>query len=153
MKVTREQAIQSFISLDRLHKTTFDRVSAATGLHRSQHLALMCIMKMPSGSNQNALASEMNVSPAAIAKILRRLEESGHVRRCVDSDDRRISRIEITDKGKEAVEEMHQIFRSVDMRMFEGMSDEMMTTFAEAMTLMRDNLCKLNEDLKGGYGI
>lgn len=153
MKVTREQAIQSFISLDRLHKTTFDRVSATTGLHRSQHMALMCIMKMPSGSNQNALAREMNVSPAAIAKILKRLEDSGHVHRCVDSVDRRITRIEITDKGRDSVEKMHQIFRSVDMRMFEGMSDDMMTTFAEAMTLMHDNLCKLNEDLKGGYEI
>ena len=81
MKTKREQAVQSFINLDRLHRTVFDTASGQD-MHRGQPFVLACLSHMEGNPNQAALAKELNISPPAVAIALKRLEESGisHVR-------------------------------------------------------------------------
>ena len=57
--------------------------------------------------------------------------------------------ISITDKGKTAVTTTHEIFTAIDLGMFDGMSDEMLSTFVEALQVMQDNLRQIYSQLKG----
>ena len=88
MKTKREQAVQSFINLDRLHRTVFDTASGQD-MHRGQHFVLACLSHMEGNPNQAALAKELNISPPAVAMALKRLEESGYITRAPDPADRR----------------------------------------------------------------
>lgn len=148
LKTKREQAVQSFINLDRLHRTVFD-TAAGQDMHRGQHFVLACLSHMEGNPNQAALAKELNISPPAVAMALKRLEESGYITRAPDPADRRNTVISITDKGKTAVTTTHEIFTAIDLGMFDGMRDEMLSTFVEALQVMQDNLRQIYSQLKG----
>ena len=77
------------------------------GLYRVQHQLLMCVYKYPDAS-QKELARIQNVSTAAVAVTLKKLEKGGYVGRIVDRDDNRYNKIRITEKGRKEVE------RSID---------------------------------------
>lgn len=146
MKAIQEQAIRNFITLDRLHKVTFDRVAAKTRIHRGQHMALAIIAGKDEDTNQNALATELNVSPAAVAKTLRQLEKAGYVIRYHNPADRRNILVKITNSGKEVAKSLFDLFQTIDHRMFEGMNDELLESFNNAMVIMQNNLNKINEE-------
>ena len=51
------------------------------------------------GARQKELAEELEVSPAAVSDFVSRLEEDGYVERKVDENDKRATRITLTELG------------------------------------------------------
>ena len=96
-----------------------------TGVYRSQHRMLMHLSRQPNCS-QVELAEQLEVSPAAIAVSLKKLEKGGYIRRETDENDNRIHQVLITRKGKAVIEESFVMFRETERRMFEGFSEEEM---------------------------
>jgi MarR family transcriptional regulator, organic hydroperoxide resistance regulator len=79
----RDQPIESDIARSGL---TFPQVSAVTTLYERGALSL------------NELSTELGLSHSTVSGIVDRLERRGFVRRTVDSVDRRVSRISVTDE-------------------------------------------------------
>ncbi len=143
MKNIREQAVEHFINVDRLHRKVFDCAAAKIGMHRGQHMVLVCLKHMPEPPNQAKLAKELGISQPAMASMLNRLEEGGYIRREGDPSDRRNTIIAITENGRSILEATRVLFNSIDMSMFEGMSDDMLSALVESMTVMEANLQKI----------
>ncbi len=143
MKNIREQAVERFICVDRLHRKVFDCTAAKMGMHRGQHMVLVCLLHMPEPPNQAKLAKELGISQPAMASMLNRLEEGGYIRREADPSDRRNTIIVITENGRNILEATRVLFNSIDMSMFEGMGDDMLSSLVESMTVMEANLQKI----------
>lgn len=90
--------------------------------------------------SQRDVARTMRISPATVAVSLKTLERDGYVKRTADERDQRRNRVELTDKGRRAVEKCGESFRAVDDRMLAGFSPEEKIQLTGFFTRMIDNL-------------
>lgn len=137
---TLDKAIKLFIRTERLHRCVFDRKAVRFGLHRSQHRMLMHLSCKPSAISQKHLADELEISPAAVAVALKKLEDMGFVARTSSDDDSRVNNITITDKGRELTEASRKAFREIDVAMFEGLDKQTLESFIACFEKMQENL-------------
>ena len=62
-----------FMKTDRLHRKAFEGLVSRLGIHRSQHIMLMHLAK-DEGTSQKALAEHLQISDAAVAVTIKKLE-------------------------------------------------------------------------------
>ena len=114
------------------------------GLQPAEHMLLMRISREEGNLSQKELAEKMELSTAAVAVSLKKLETGGYVARCADTDDSRINRVTVTAKGRLTVKKSHALFDALDTEMFAGVSEEeidlCMTTMEKLMTNMKNAL-------------
>jgi DNA-binding MarR family transcriptional regulator len=138
--------IKQFVQADRLHRQAVEAtVTAQTGLHRSQH---MLLMRLSCGCipSQKQLAKDLNVSPAAIAVSLKRLEADGYITKVADLDDCRCNRIALTEKGRGVITQTCSLFGSIDRTMVEGFDDAELDALLKALERIEQNLQKFLEN-------
>lgn len=150
-----KQTIELFRHTDRLHRRIFENVAVATfGIHRSQHMMLMCISNH-SAFSQKDIAKKMAISPAAVAVTLKKLEADGLIMRNAVLDDNRKNSIIITEKGQNIVNETKRLFSEVDCTMFSGFTDAEIEVLTSCLEKMYHNLnsalieSKTNERVDG----
>ena len=138
--------IKQFVQADRLHRQAVEAtVTAQTGLHRSQHMLLMRLSRgcIPS---QKQLAKDLNVSPAAIAVSLKKLEADGYITKDADLDDCRCNRIALTEKGHGVITKTCSLFGSIDRTMVKGFDDAELDALLTALERIEQNLQKFLEN-------
>ena len=108
--------------LTRLHHKLCEKRLEDLAIHRSQHMLLMHLAHSKEPPSQKELAAHLEISPAAVAVSLKRLEVEGYITRTAPKDDSRINEIAITEKGRSIVEESRHIFDGIDEEIFEGIS-------------------------------
>lgn len=99
---TGELAAQLRIAVARLARQL--RHHAGAGLTPSQHSALAAV-DVYGPLRLGHLAKLERVAPPTITRIIDRLEQDDLVRRTMETEDRRHSRVEITDSGRLRMEE------------------------------------------------
>lgn len=110
-----------------------------TGVYRSQHRLLMHLSRQPNCS-QAALAEFLEVSPAAIAVSIKKLEKGGYIRRETDESDNRVHQVTITPKGEQVILKSITMFQEVEAQMFENFSDEEMAQLDDFLERIYHNL-------------
>ena len=65
----------------------------------------------------------MDISPAAVAVSLKKLERGGYIKKDLDTADNRIHQIQVTQKGQEVVEKSHLIFEEMEKTIFKGFTE------------------------------
>lgn len=120
------------------------------GLHRSQHHMLVSV-KHSGGMCQKDLAKKLEISPAAVAVTLKKLENAGYINRCCASDDNRMNTIELTDAGNELLDRTKEYFSYIDRVTFEDFTEEEMRMFEVLTSKMKNSLKKAldREEKKG----
>lgn len=84
-------------------------------VHRSGHPALRTvhgylIQRLLVGSpTVGELAEALGVTQQAASKSISELESLGYVRRVADAGDQRIRRVELTERGRDAVEQARRV--------------------------------------------
>ena len=114
-------------------------------IYRSQHRLLMHLGKEPDCS-QNELAARLDISPAAVAVSLNKLEKGGYIERKTNSDDHRSNRVAITEKGDRMIRSSIRFFEEIDCGMFEGFSQEEMEQFRLFLERAHRNLGKMQAE-------
>lgn len=111
-------------------------------VHRGQHRLLMFLGKNPNCS-QNELATVLEISPAAVAVSLRKLEKGGYITREMKADDRRSNQVAITEKGNQLICKSIRLFGEVEQGMFAGFNDKELQQFYELLQKAYSNLNKV----------
>ncbi len=132
--------IHKFISTDRLHRTLIEKQVAKGSLHRTQHRLLLHIFKSEGPLSQKELAEFFEVSPAAIAVSVKKLEKGGYITRKTLKDDMRFNEITVTDKGKEILFNTKALVDKVDTHMFRDFSENELLLFCNFLEKMQNNL-------------
>ena len=142
------QAIGSLIRAGRRHHQLIERHVEALGMHRSQHHMLMVLSRMGRTASQKDLAQCLGISPAAVARTLKTLEADGWVEKADGADSRR-NEISLSPEGRERVEASCSLFRMLDQRIFEDISDGEIDALAATLDRMLDNIARMEAaDLK-----
>lgn len=124
-KDIEHEIINLFRQMDQSLKRAISRKVKDTGIYRSQHRLLMLLGKHPDCS-QTELAEKMDISPAAVAVSLKKLEKGGYINRQSHAEDNRINHVEVTGKGQEAISVSIQYFKEVESAMLKDFSLEEM---------------------------
>lgn len=137
---TLDKAIKLFIHTERLHRCVFDRKAVRFGLHRSQHRMLMLLCRKQDAVSQKVLAKELEISPAAVAVALNKLEELELITRTPSDEDSRVNEITATEKGRNLAEQSRKVFCEIDKAMFVGLDEKTLENFIFCFEKMQENL-------------
>ncbi len=109
------------------------------GLYRGQQFVL-CTLWTQEGITHSELADVLHVHPATVTNALKRMERAGFVERRPDPADQRVSRVYLTDAGREiqgAVERLWNDLEEETMAGFDNAEREMLERLLERVC---DNL-------------
>lgn len=101
---------------------------------------ILCYVRLHDGCLQKDLADWYNIKPATVSRLLNNMEEQGLLRRETPENNRRTTKVYITQKGSEKFEQFIQYRKQVDEIAFEGFSADERTVFMEHLDRMRSNL-------------
>ena len=135
------QAIHMLIRTNLNHKRMIEKRTTMTELHRTQHRMLMHISKFENIPSQKEIAEHFDISPAAVAVTLKKLESAGYIERSRADDDTRQNNIRITDKGLREIAETRVYFEYVDNTMFNNFTPD-------ELEILVNLLCKANNNLR-----
>lgn len=140
--------IRKLIKVDKFHKAVIDAKIQKLGIHRSQHNILMYLYFSEGTNNQEDIANKLEISPAAVAVSLKKLESSGLVERATRSDNSRAKDVMLTDEGREIVQITRETFMSADEVLTRGFQPEELDRLEEYLDRMAANLKNEAPELK-----
>jgi DNA-binding MarR family transcriptional regulator len=114
------------------------------GLYRGQP-PLLDILYEDEGVTHTELATRLGVVPATVTKMLQRMEKAGFVIRQPDREDQRVSRVYLTEVGREIRAEMHAVLRSLAADTFTGFTLEERVLLRRLLLQVHDNLVRVTE--------
>jgi DNA-binding MarR family transcriptional regulator len=127
------------IRVCRVHHNLARQSLEKTGLHRGQPPILFALGKQD-GMTHSELAAKMEVTPAAISNMVKRMEQAGFVVRRRDAEDERVSRVYLTDVGQAVYSQVEAIAQQVNETTFAGFT-------GEERNIMRDFLTRIHSSL------
>jgi len=100
------------------------------GLYPGQPYVLYALWDRD-GLTQSELTKRLNRSPSTITKKIQRMEKAGFVMRCSDDSDERISRVYLTDAGREIRPTVEELWHRLDRQVVAGFDAQELSTFHE----------------------
>ena len=131
--------------IGRMHRKAIENQLHNIGVHKSQNMILMHLYNSDSELSQKDIAKHFEISPAAVAVSLKKLEYGGYIERNLNKDDNRFNKISITEKGKEVVLYSRKVFEETDEKAFLGITDEERAT----LTALLDKVILNLKDISG----
>ena len=107
----------------KLHRQRAEELLTEIGLHAGQEMLLVALQDND-GITQSELAERLMIQPSTMTNTLKRMERVGIVTRRVDSDDQRVTRVYITDKGQHLNESVREQWSRLDAESFHGFTME-----------------------------
>jgi len=118
---------------------SFGRRLESKGITRIQWIALY-YLGVNRDISQKDLALKMSVKDSSIARLLDRMERDNLVRREKSIEDRRITNVFLTDKGKEMREELLPEGEKFSNILLDGISEEELQIFDDVLCKMVKNV-------------
>lgn len=134
--------------VNRLHHSAVEKRLKSLNIHRSQHMLLMAIAKSGGLLSQREIAEKLEISPAAVAMSLKKMESNGLISREAAKDDGRVNHIAVSELGRSIISESERIFYEVDNAMLNGISADKLGVFEEVLEAIYDNLIAIGADDK-----
>ncbi|MDO4323695.1 MAG: MarR family transcriptional regulator [Lachnospiraceae bacterium] len=111
----------------------------ALGIHPGQLPVMNCIYRKE-GISLRALADAIHIKPPTVTVTVQRLEKSGLVYKKADPADQRISRIYMTEKGKNIQREMIHLIDENERILIQDFSEEELEMLRRFLERMVNNL-------------
>ena len=116
--------------INQAHRSAVNAELNARGLSEVGHPMLLCILQSSDKDPeercfaQRDLAELLHISPAAVANSLKSLEKGGYITRTPGQDDARRNQIQLTEKGRDAIQGCVESFAAVSHRMLADFTPE-----------------------------
>ena len=128
----------------RLHHARAHVLLDKIGLYRGQP-PLLDSLHEQEGLTHTELATRLRVVPATVTKMLQRMEKAGFVLRQPDVADQRVSRVYLTDAGREIQAEMLGVLRALAEETFDGFTLEERVLLRRLLLQVHENLIRVTQ--------
>jgi DNA-binding MarR family transcriptional regulator len=106
---------------------------------------LLSLIKANEGITQKELSKMNFVKPATITGMLNKLEANHYLYRVPDEADKRIMRVYLTPEGRSLAEKSEMFMASLVEQLFDGFSDEELSSLLLMTQKLKDNLNKTDK--------
>ena len=117
----------------------FNRRASRLGLTTPQWLVLSALYRRD-GLTQTELAESLDMGKSPLGKLVDKLEEGGWVRRVADPQDRRVNRVELTDRLTPLMTPLSALSEEMTDRATEGLGEAEVEALLDALELLKRNL-------------
>jgi DNA-binding MarR family transcriptional regulator len=111
------------------------------GLYGGQQFVLMALWENE-GITHSELAEQLHVRPATITNALKRMERAGFIERRRDAEDQRVSRVYLTDAGRNIRGAIEEVWRELEEQTFADFSSEERALLNQFLLRIRNNLMR-----------
>lgn len=125
----------------RLHHSRARALLEEFGLFRGQPPLLFALWE-EEGLTHSELAEHLHVQPATITKMIKRMERAGFVERNQDAEDQRVSRVYLTDAGRNIRGAVEGVLLELEEQTFAGFSSEDRALLDQFLLRIRHNLMR-----------
>ena len=132
------------VQVCRLHYLRAHERLEKIGLYRGQPPVLRALSEQE-GLTHTELAERLQVTPATITRMLQRMEKAGFVERRPDPEDQRISRVYLTEAGREVQSALREVLSAMAAEMLAGFSPGELGLLRRLLEGVRDNLLRAVE--------
>lgn len=139
MSELKREVDEIFVAAMHLHHRSWEARVEPLGLYRGQPRLLRALWR-EEGQSLGELAEILSVQPATVTKMVQRLEKNGFVLRKTDSEDQRIIRLYLTDKGKNVRNDVEAVTKTVRAKAYRGLSSEELVILKRLLLQVRQNL-------------
>ncbi len=101
---------------------------------------------------QEDIVGLLDISKPAVSRAMKSLERKGYIKKHRDFNDRRASKILLTDKALEIKPDIEHIYNEVYSIAARGVSDEEVAFFVKLFARVSDNFSRLRSTGKTGGG-
>lgn len=151
-EISAHNTVHKLIATMRKHRHIFDKMREQTGLGRSAHRMLMILSDTDGDLSQTYLAEKLEISTAAVAVTLKKMETDGYILRETNAADSRFNTIALTEAGKKIVEMSKKSFDRIDTSVFDGFDAQEMAQFNSYMDRIQANIRSLEESVNNEGG-
>lgn len=140
-KVDRNSIYYVFLEILRLHHHKIYNSLEEIGLYPGQP-PLLFILNKNDGKSQRELADMMHVKASTMNVMIKRMEKGGLIERKSDLEDGRISRVYITDLGRDVCKKSQSKMGKIEDEMFSNLTKEELVIFRRLFIQVKNNLYK-----------
>jgi len=97
------------------------------------------------GASQRELAAGMLIEPPTLVRHLDKLAAEGLVERRRDEQDRRVTRVFVTEAGRLRLTELHEVVMEVDAELRTALVPEEVEGFGRALTRVHEHFAALKQ--------
>lgn len=123
----------------KLHFSRARTLLEELGLFRGQPPLLFALWEKE-GLTHSELAGRLHVQPATITKMIKRMERAGFVERRPDAEDQRVSRVYLTEAGRNIRDAVEGALRQLEEQTLAGFSSEERALLNQFLLRIRNNL-------------
>lgn len=127
----------------RLHYCRAHMLLAKIGLYRGQP-PFLHVLWQKDGRTHKELADILDLQPATVSKMVQRMENAGWLVSRPDPDDLRVSRVYLTEKGREIKGKVTDILQEFEKETFAHFTLEERVLLRRLLLQIRDNLLQVS---------
>ena len=101
---------------------------------------IMHALRQNDGSSQLSLVRKTHLKAPTVSVTLKRMEEEGLVRREPDPMDMRVTRVYLSDQGREHNRQVRARLRELDVTLMKGFTKQEAEQLMQYLSRMRDNI-------------
>lgn len=143
-KIDKDSLYYIYLEILRLHYYRTHVLLDEIGIYPGQP-PLLFILNKKDGLSQSEIANKLDVKPSTITVMLKRMEKANLVERRQDALDQRVSRVYLTDGGRETCNKAMKKFKKLEEECFGNFTVEEKVLFRRLLMQMRDNLSAVND--------
>ena len=114
--------------------------------HHHGQARLLAVIAHENEPTSAQLAEILDIRPSSVSELLKKLEDAGFITREPDPDDKRVSRIHITDAGQAKLTEAQQAQTDFADQAFAGLTDEEQQQLLTLLTKADESLAAKVQD-------
>jgi MarR family transcriptional regulator, organic hydroperoxide resistance regulator len=137
----KKKLVSLLFLVSRAHHCLSNQTLERIGLHRAQPPVLF-ILGDQDGITQSELADMLEVSTPTMTHLLRRMESAGLITRIHDAQDARISRVYLTEGGKDVLGQANTLGAQLDEVALAGFSADEQARLCAYLERMHTNLTR-----------
>jgi DNA-binding MarR family transcriptional regulator len=92
------------------------------------------------GASQSELAHSLCVEAPTITRMVQRMGQAGLVERTPDPEDARVTRLHVTPKGRDSLEQVEEVWQDIEARTMVGFTTDECALLRQLLLRVRDNL-------------
>lgn len=136
----REEGIITLIGgFMRAKRARLEKLLEGQGVHPGQAPMLFAIFN-EDGLTQKRLGEKMNLKPASVTIMLRRLQKAGLISKLPDEKDLRVFRVRLTEKGESIKAAVRNAIEAVEKDACSKLTDVEVDTLRDMVQRMKEGL-------------